>query len=393
MNETRKKPVLLFTSRDICYYSADFFANQMADAFERAGYPVKMCMLDTEKNLDGQLTSYIGKSYEAILDFNSLLPRMVLDNNERYVDQLDGPFYNYLVDHPFYHHPGLAIPLKNYHAICIDAYHVAYAKKYYPHLKSVSFLPLGATKALSPVAFERKKERVLFIGTYNSSNIVYEEMKALPEDLFRQNKAIIDMMQADPCLPQEKALKRLLEQRGEELTDPEFAIRLNTLYHADRYLRNATREAAIRVLVQHKIPVTVMGNNWTSLGEMKSEYFSIRPPVDFSMTFQKMTEYAVMLNVSPLFKAGAHDRVFAAMANESVCLTDENRYLTQNFKPGEDIACFSFSRLTELPDMAEELLLNRERRRAMTLRALEEFDRKCSWQRRTEEFIKIMKKE
>lgn len=388
-----ERPVLLFTSREICYYSADFFISQMAEEFEKAGYPVWVCIVDPAKDLDAQLNPYLGKSYRAIIDINSLLPRMVTDNGERYVDQLDGPFYNYLVDHPFYHHPGLDIPLKNYHVLCIDEYHAAYAKKYYPHLKSVSFLPLGGTKAFVPVAEEKKKETVLFLGTYNCSRDVYEEMKELPQNLYQDDKQVLEMMLEDTELPQETAFRRLLEARGEEISDAEFMIRMNRMYHVDRYLRNYYREEAIRTLVKHKIPVTVMGNNWEQLKTSESVYFAIKPPVDFSITFQMMAEYAVMLNVSPLFKAGAHDRVFGAMANETACLTDRNIYMDKTFEDGKNIMLFSFKEIEALPDIAEELLTNREKRRNIADNAKTEFEQKHSWERRTHQLINIMEKE
>ena len=99
MDQEKKKPVLLFTSREICYYSADFFMNQMAEAFETLGYPARLCVLDLEKDVDAQLAPYVGNSYTAVLDINSLLPRAVMDNGTPYLEQLDAPFYNYLVDH------------------------------------------------------------------------------------------------------------------------------------------------------------------------------------------------------------------------------------------------------------------------------------------------------
>ncbi|MBC5754428.1 glycosyltransferase family 1 protein [Roseburia sp. BX0805] len=393
MDQEKKKPVLLFTSREICYYSADFFMNQMAEAFETLGYPARLCVLDLEKDVDAQLAPYVGNSYMAVLDINSLLPRAVMDNGTPYLEQLDAPFYNYLVDHPFYHHPGLSVPLKNYHVLCLDENHVAYAKKYYPHLESVSLLPLGATKALVPVPVEQKKESVLFIGTYNCAADVYREMEELPQGLKADDKALIDIMLADPAISQEEAFRSLLAGRGEELTDAEFAFRMNRMYHVDRYLRNYYREEAIRTLVRHHIPVTVLGNNWEQLKEQESRYFTIQPPVDFSMTFQKIAEYEVLLNVSPLFKAGVHDRVFAAMANQTVCLTDRNGYMERNFKDGGNISLFSLKHMEELPDMAEEFLSNPTRRQEVTAAAQMEFDRKHSWLKRTEQFINLMEKE
>ena len=35
--------ILLFTTRQLCYHSAGFFAAQLADALENAGYQCELC--------------------------------------------------------------------------------------------------------------------------------------------------------------------------------------------------------------------------------------------------------------------------------------------------------------------------------------------------------------
>ena len=394
MDQEKKKPVLLFTSREICYYSADFFMNQMAEAFETLGYPARLCVLDLEKDVDAQLAPYVGNSYTAVLDINSLLPRAVMDNGTPYLEQLDAPFYNYLVDHPFYHHPGLSVPLKNYHVLCL------WMKITLPTQKSIiriwrvcrCFRSVRQRRSCR-FRWSRKKSRCFLSGLITARRMFTREMEELPQGLKADDKALIDIMLADPSISQEEAFRSLLAGRGEELTDAEFAFRMNRMYHVDRYLRNYYREEAIRTLVRHHIPVTVLGNNWEQLKEQESRYFTIQPPVDFSMTFQKIAEYEVLLNVSPLFKAGVHDRVFAAMANQTVCLTERNGYMERNFKDGGNISLFSLKHMEELPDMAEEFLSNPTRRQEVTAAAQMEFDRKHSWLKRTEQFINLMEKE
>ena len=37
---SEKEKIIVFSSREICYQSSSFFANQMADAFEDLGFDV-----------------------------------------------------------------------------------------------------------------------------------------------------------------------------------------------------------------------------------------------------------------------------------------------------------------------------------------------------------------
>ena len=109
MQERKQKgKILVFSSREICYLSSNFFANQIGAAFEELGYEVTVCELSKEDDLDAKLARYIGQPYRLILDFNSLLPRMVLDDGTPYVDRLAGPFFDYILDHPLFHYQGLS---------------------------------------------------------------------------------------------------------------------------------------------------------------------------------------------------------------------------------------------------------------------------------------------
>ena len=63
----------------------------------------------------------------------------------------------------------------------------------------------------------------------------------------------------------------------------------------------------------------------------------------------------------PWFKDGAHDRVFNAMANGSLCLTDHSIYLDEILTEGENVAFYDLKDLNALPDIAKKLLANEKR--------------------------------
>lgn len=390
-NSQKNNRILIFCSREICYYSADFFAAQIADELEKKGFQVIMQVVDVRKDLDQQLTRYVGEEYFAILDFNSLLPRMELEEGKRYLDSIKAPFFNYIVDHPLYHHPGLTIELENYHAIGIDEDHCSYMKKYYPNIKSVPMIPLGATKALYEIPFEEKKEEILFIGTYQASNQIYQNIKN--EENTKVKKDIlnlIDILLSDEKISHEAAMKKLLKEKEMSLTDEEMPKYMNLLYECDRYIRNYLREQAVYTLIENEIPVTVVGNGWGKCPMQKNQFLHILEPVDFSMSFQKIAQYAVTLNVSPVFRAGAHDRIFAAMANNSVSLTDTNRYMTKNFQDQKEICLFSFHQKEAFVENAKKLLDNPCLRIQMAKKAATHFEQSLSWEIRTNQLLEAI---
>ena len=93
--ESQEK-ILVFCSREICYLSGNFFAHQLAAAFDDLGYETTVCEFTSQDDLDAVLSPFFGKKYRAVFDFNSLLPRLAMDDGTPVIDLIDGPFYDYL---------------------------------------------------------------------------------------------------------------------------------------------------------------------------------------------------------------------------------------------------------------------------------------------------------
>ena len=63
----------------------------------------------------------------------------------------------------------------------------------------------------------------------------------------------------------------------------------------------------------------------------------------------------------PWFKDGAHDRVFNAMANGSICITDHSRYLDEILTDGENVLFYDLKEMELLPEKVSSLLQNPEK--------------------------------
>ena len=146
---SEKEKIIVFSSREICYQSSSFFANQMADAFENLGFDVQECEFDEHDDLDAVFQPLYGQKYRLLLDFNSTITRMVEEDGTPVLDKLDGPFFDYIVDHPLFHYNCLNADLKNLNGIFLDEAQEAYVKRYYPRVKKTLTMPLGATEAVT----------------------------------------------------------------------------------------------------------------------------------------------------------------------------------------------------------------------------------------------------
>ncbi len=353
--------ILIFISRVLCYGSNVFFANNLAEAFEKIGYNVEMCELDFSEDMTSVLEKYVGKKFTAIIDFNSTLPRLEVDEKVRYLDMIEGPFFNYIVDHPLYHHPVLQIDIKDYNVICLDNNHKQYIEKYYQNIKNTLMLPLAPTSSVSDDSCSKKTEDIVFLGTYTPSRIIDEQIIKLDNkdsDLIEQ---IIDIMYYDSSISHEKALEMIFAEKAIELSSDEFKQLANKTYLADMYLRAIRREKVINELINNDIKVTVYGAKWDEFFGRKMENLIIRNNVDYAVIPEIMSRAKMVLNVMPEFKDGIHDRVLNAMQNRAVCITDTNDFISRNFVDGQDLITYSNNRLEELPEKIKNVLEDESR--------------------------------
>lgn len=386
--QEKQERVLVFSSREICYLSSNFFANQIGAAFEELGFEADICELSKEDDLDAKLEPLIGRKYRVILDFNSTLPRMVMEDGVPYLDKLDGPFFDYILDHPLFHYNGLTCGVKNIHALVLDEGQRAYVERYYPRVPKVHALPLGATKAL----YEGAKEaecRILFPGTYDSPDAVYEVVKSSPETLQGIMKQLIERRIAEPLLPMEEAFRQYLKEHGMELTVEQFALYMNAMYAVDAYVRDYFRKKALDALLSDGIPVTVMGNGWEKYRYAEEHSLRREREMPFGLSFERIAKAHILLNVSPIFNRGMHDRIPAGMANRAVVLTDGNPYLETHFTDGKELCFYSLDDLHTLSARAEQLIAGRVLREEIAERAYLEYEERHTWSCRAKEILAL----
>ncbi len=380
--------VLIVCSREICYRSSNFFAHQIGAAYEEAGFRADICELSEEDDMDAVLEPLLGKPYRLILDFNSKLPHFEMEDGVPYLDRLCGPFFDYLVDHPLFHHNALMTKAKNMHALVLDEGQRDYVKACYPQVCSVDMLPLGATQAL----YEGEKAnecRILFPGTYDSPEGIYEIVKASPEPFCGLMKQVIERRTAEPLLSMERAFAQVLEEIGMELSAERFALFMNAMYASDAFIRDYFRKKALDALLRRRLPVTVMGEGWEKYRYADESSLKRERAVPFGLSFERIAKEHILLNVSPIFNRGMHDRIPAGMANHTVVLTEQNPWVETHFAVGEELACYDLAELSSLGELAGELVESPGRRQRMAEAAYRKFLACHSWACRAQEILAL----
>ena len=397
--------VLITCTRELCYFSGSFFLDRIQEEMEKAGVEVVRLNF-TENEADfSALESCIGERFDAIIDMNSKLPYLVDEKNRRILDLIDAPFFNYIVDHPLYHHPGLQFPIKRYYALGIDQYHCAYMKKFYPNLSDVFLLPLAGTKALETNRFEERKKEFLFLGTYLMDDHITHRIQKLRNELNNATYQLaLDLYDAwdEEKRPIEEELQKLLitysgAKSEDEITEfiqdvyelSGFPELLNHMFLVDQKKRNERRLELLQMMAKHGEKVHVYGTGWESTNLCSFPNVVLKPGCEIGLSFDVMARYQKIFDINPLFFCGFHDRVLSAMANGCLCVSDMPFGLDSDLINKENIVQYKKRNLLgvieELSDTPEERLAQ------MAAKGTKLWQEKYTWEKHTARLIEIIK--
>lgn len=396
--------ILIFTTRQLCYNSGNYFAHRLGVEFEKMGFHCIYCEIPenaipasgtetaepvaktagkrVDCDAEEQLKKYLNKKYLAIIDFNSKLPRLVLDDNSYYLDSIDAPFYNFILDHPLYHHSTLSCTLRNYHVFTVDENHCRYIKRHYPHIQDAIQLELGADCAKRAVEYGRKEDDILIIGTYRNPDMYMEQIMKADEISRNIMLDMIRRLEEDTEMTVEDALFKCDNEQEEDK-----ALILNSYYMVEMYYRNSYRKKMVDTLVKGNYPISIAGEWWDGYSLINQSNIRRIEPVRFADSYGIVAEHRVLADSSPFFKRGVHDRVYAGMANHTAVLSDYNLYRDKKL---HGIAELYDQRCNneEICDKVENILCNDTFFKELTDKAYDEYNKKYSWNIVAGRFIK-----
>ncbi len=325
--------ILLFKIRYLCHKSNELFVDNLAEEFEKLGHDVTICNIINQNDTEKLLNDLLGKHFDAMLDFNSVLPAADLEEGGYFLDKIDAPFYNYIVDHPLFHHDFLNIPLNNYNVICIDNNHYNYLNNYYPNIKNKFVQPLAPTKGMIECEYEKRNIDVLYPVSYmpfkKAEKMLVEgtsvKGRIKLNDMERQwAKDVVDIMLAEPARTIESAFWQVLENSAVELSIEDYKMALTRLHISDIYVRCYLREKMLDYLLDAGNVVTACGKDWELYENKFGDRLTICPDVSYTTAMQYMQNAKAVVNVTPGFKWAIHDRATSAMLNESLMISDNS---------------------------------------------------------------------
>lgn len=366
------------------------FSEQIAIEFEHQGIETYFIDYDYLYQTMEGLSRFAEKGKVALLTFNFIGlsgEEIFLTEEGRYIwEEYDARILNILVDHPMYYHTKLEKIYRNMQVFCIDREHVNYIERFYQHV-NVTFLPsAGNVRTDIDMPFLRGREQmssgvvyrdyeeiwdyeiklkdlekrdwdVVFTGNYVPTYLFEKSLKGQGEEYQKFYQGMIDDLLAQPQQVMDEVLEYHIKRELGEVSETDLREILGNLIFIDQWVRSELRSRVLSSLINHDIVIYAVGADWDLFPCKKPWNMKrSRGMVSSAECVEIIRNARISLNVMPWFRDGAHDRVFTAMLQKTVSVTDESQYLKEHFTDGEDIVFYSLDETEMLAERIQNLL-------------------------------------
>lgn len=282
----------------------------------------------------------------------------------------DIPCYCIMVDHPFYYEKQLGGKISGLTAFCVDRGHAAYMHRFYPHIPC-HFLPLagnrlfaekskragnsaGGTetdaKGIAEIPYQERKYDISFIANYVPLEELKLHIENQPQEYVEFYYEIIEDLKRHPWQPVDETLEKYIKREIPEAKEGDIRSAQAGMMVIDLYIRSLYRQEVVRTLVDAGLQVHVFGRGWGKLQCARKENLIANGRMLTSAECVEIIRNTkIALNVMPWFKDGAHDRIFTAMLNGAVCLTDDSGYLREILRDKEDVYFYELPGTWSIP--------------------------------------------
>lgn len=330
--------------------SLNTFAHLIADGLQQmGGRSVLTADMQDEERARREVYAFAKPGNTVALFFNHTGLNLLTEDRDTIWNVLDIDCYDFIVDHPMYYHPALIFPVRRLTFLCVDQYHQEFIQRFYPNVRSI-FFPHAGIKADGPfIPFEQRSMNILFTGAYLIDHSVAFHTQGLSEGLAQIWRECFALLKTHTHFTLEQVIETCLRKKGIQLPEDDLRDTVRLFRDMDGMIRSYMRARIVKILADNDIKLHVYGEGWEHL-DCKQENLTVHARVPFDETIPLMADAKIVLNIMPWFKSGVHDRVFSAMLNQSVCLTDSSEYMDQFLLDGKNALLFSLDNLEALPD-------------------------------------------
>ncbi len=361
------KRVLSFHRKE-AYNLIDLFTDELGCALNRLG--VGFDVIDQPDKDAGteQIARMLDKEhYDAVIVFNAEGQQDYELNGQNIWEMYDIPFYNYILDHPVEHQKEMRKPYKDMNVITIDSEHAKLASRWFPHLRSVNYIPAGGTGGIDkmdPDEWISRSKDIIYVGVHEDLEKMTDTIAGYPEHTVKLIGNIIDLMLDDKNMSYYQAFRTILADYGllNDLSDEDELGYAVICRIASRYIRAYRREEIIRYILDtdNDWKLHIFGNGWDRINEESSNRAILHEPLPYSEMIKLYEDSKIVLNVMSHYKNAILDRIPSAMLSGACVLSESTDYLARTV-PGDAIYFYDTDRPYEVPGMITDMLVHPER--------------------------------
>ncbi|MDE6531537.1 MAG: glycosyltransferase [Lachnospiraceae bacterium] len=321
----------------------NYFLDHMNQKLEDS-VVLDICDKEYKKTLSS-LDSNINES-TIVITFNNVGIN-ISANNQFYWDLKQVKLYNILVDPPQWFTQVFDLQIRSMTTVVVDRQHCDFIHKYYPQ-QECFYLPHGGVRLTKEdIPYHERRMDVAYFANNKESVALRTDIERMIYDLLIKYPkmtldGIYDLFLKDQNikfdLKQERELLELLYE--------------NTFYAVKDYFQ----KKIIMEIANAGIDLHIYGKNWEGFAGRFPNNVKLHGEVTPKECIESMKECKIVLNMQPWFKNGAHERVFNAMLNGAVCLTDESVYLRERFQNLENIVFYQLDHLDAMVDKIKMIL-------------------------------------
>lgn len=330
----RRKLIMMLSGRDIL----DIFSLSMEEKFREMGYEVmEFDNRDIASSL-GRMDTFIDSPVTAAVAFNNTGFCMEIVPGKNIWEQLEIPYIDFLMDHPFAHKEALDKLPSTGIVLCPDRNHMKYVQRFYPEIGTTGFMVHAGKEMHRDVPrIKDRKVDVMYAGNLPSAFVrqiqpdfdtVFKDydinMGELSMDAYRE-------LVAHPEETTEAVIEKLIVRAGGKFMDDEMSWIIEKLRFVDLLAVSYYREMSLRLLAEAGVSIALYGTGWENCDFVKLPNVHYNGRISAEEVVDQMHDAKIVLSTMTWFKDGTHDRVFNGMLAGAVALTDSSIYMKENF--------------------------------------------------------------
>lgn len=355
-----RKNILLLKTGISRYNCSDKYIEEWAAAIRKLG--CNTCVLDGWSLAHPMLYNHVlaTKHFDAVFDLNGMFTLQGIHQKL----SSESIYSIYLCDPPFCVDAQDKLGQFDERTVVFacDRNFCDYVKRYFPMVKHTNFIPLSGNFYPVNVPYEERSIDILFTGSYESPLKQKEKVLERFEKGSVMAQFVEDMLEdiiENPQYTLPECLSRILMKYHQEVSDSDFHELVIEFAGIDFYARFYYRDKVIRTLLDAGLKIDVFGNGWENFQAENKEKLVIHQGNSYAAS-KALANAKIALNIMPWFKDGFQERIASAMLSGTVAVTDESKYILENFKNDSELLIFSLKDIESLPKRIKYLFEHSE---------------------------------